>query len=437
VTVEIWNREMECQDRDELAQLQLERLQATLNRACKSVPFYLQGLQECGLSPSALRSLDDLVSLPFTTREDLNRSYPYGLFAVPLRDIVRIHSATGTGLRPTVSGYTGNDLGIWKEVVARCLTAAGVGPEDIVQICFDPGLANWARDFKDGAETVEASVIPMTPLEIPKQLMIMNDYKTSVLVTTPSYLGQLSQEMGRRGLPPKALALRRAVLAGEAMSQATRSQLEEGLHIQIHTAYGLSEVPGPGIAYECQERRGLHLNEDHFLAEIVDPAAGTPLPLGKEGELVLTTLTAKAYPLLRFRTGDLALLTQEACPCGRTFTRLEMTAGRADQLVVIRGVRLHPDLIEGIMTRMVKGAQPAYVAFVKRAEELDLLEVWVEVNEALFSDEIKVLEILAHRIRRELEQSLGIPARVRLVEPRTMSEHLGCLGRIIDERRNG
>jgi phenylacetate-CoA ligase len=243
--------------------------------------------------------------------------------------------------------------------------------------------------------------------------------------------------MGRRGLPPKALALRRAVLAGEEMSQATRSQLEDGLHIQIHTAYGLSEVPGPGIAYECQERRGLHLNEDHFLAEIVDPAAGTPLPLGKEGELVLTTLTAKAYPLLRFRTGDLALLTQEACPCGRTFTRLEMTAGRADQLVVIRGVRLHPDLIEGIMTRMVKGAQPAYVAFVKRAEELDLLEVWVEVNEALFSDEIKVLEILAHRIRRELEQSLGIPARVRLVEPRTMSEHLGCLGRIIDERRNG
>ena len=437
MTVEIWNREMECQDRDELAQLQLERLQATLNRACKSVPFYLQGLQECGLSPSALRSLDDLASLPFTTREDLNRSYPYGLFAVPLRDIVRIHSATGTGLRPTVSGYTGNDLGVWKEVVARCLTAAGVGPEDIVQICFDPGLANWARDFKDGAETVEASVIPVTPLEIPKQLMIMNDYKTSVLVTTPSYLMQLSRELARRDVPPKTLALRRAVLAGEAMSRATRSQLKKGLRIAIHTAYGLSEVPGPAIAYECQDGHGLHLNEDHFLAEIVDPAAGTPLPLGREGELVLTTLTAKAYPLLRFRTGDLALLTREPCPCGRTFARLEMTGGRADQLVVIRGVKLHPDLIEGIMTRMVRGVQPAYVAFVKRAGELDLLEVWVEVDETLFSDEIKVLEILAHRIRRELEQSLGIPARVRLVESETMSEHRGRLGRIIDERRNG
>jgi phenylacetate-CoA ligase len=323
-------------------------------------------------------------------------------------------------------------------VVARCLTAAGVGPEDIVQICFDPGLANWARDFKDGAETVEASVIPMTPLEIPKQLMIMNDYKTSVLVTTPSYLGQLSREMTRRGLPPSALALRRAVLAGEAMSQATRSQLEEGLHIQIHAAYGLSEVPGPAIAYECQERRGLHLNQDQFFAEIVDPAAGTPLPSGTEGELVLTTLTAKAYPLIRFRTGDVALITTEPCPCGRTFARLEMNiAGRADEVVAIRGVKLHPDLIDGIMTRMTKGAQLAHVAFVKRVEELDLLEVWLEVNEALFSDEIKVLETLAHRIRRELEQSLGIPARVRLVESGTMNEHRGRLGRIIDERRNG
>lgn len=437
MSVEIWNRETECQDRDDLTQLHLERLQATLNRACKSVPFYLQGLQECGLSPSVVRSLDDLVGLPFTTREDLNRNYPYGLFAVPLRDIVRIHSATGTGIRPTVSGYTGNDLGIWKEMVARCLTAAGVVPEDIVQICFDPGLANWARDFKDGAETVESSVIPMTPLEIPKQLMIMNDYKTSVLVTTPSYVRQLLREMARRGVTPKSLALRRAVLAGEQVSRATRAHLEGGLEIKIYTAYGLSEVPGPAIAYECRERRGLHLNEDHFLAEIVDPATGTPKGFGEEGELVLTTLTAKAYPLIRFRTGDLAFLTREPCPCGRTFARLEPTAGRADQLVVIRGVRLHPDLIGGIMTRLVKGREAAYVAFVKRLEDLDLLEVWVEVDETLFSDEIKVLEILAHRVRRELEQSLGIPARVRLVEPGTMNEYRGRLGRIIDERQNG
>jgi phenylacetate-CoA ligase len=437
VTVDIWNREMEGQDRADLAQLQLEQLQATLNRAYKSVPFYHDRLEGSGLGPSPIRSLEDLARLPFTTREDLNRTYPYGLFAVPLRDIVRIHSATGTGIQPAVSGYTGNDLGVWREVVARCLTAAGVGPEDIVQICFDPGLANWARDFKDGAETVEASVIPMTPLEIPKQLMIMNDYKTSVLVTTPSYVRQVLREMERKGVTPKTLALRRAVLAGENMSQAARSHLEAALHIRIHTAYGLSEVPGPAIAYECQERNGLHLNEDHFLAEVVDPAAGTAVRPGEAGELVLTTLTAKAYPLIRFRTGDRTRLVMEPCPCGRTFARLEVLPGRADQLVVIRGVKLHPELIQGIMTRLVQGGEPAYAGFVKRREGADLLEVWVEIDEALFSDEIKVLETLAHRARRELEQSLGIPVRVRLVEPGTMNEHRDSLGRIIDEGQNG
>jgi phenylacetate-CoA ligase len=432
----MWNRQMEGRDRVDLAQLQLEQLQATLNRAYKSVPFYHDRLEGSGLGPSPVRSLDDLARLPFTTREDLNQTYPYGLFAVPLRDIVRIHSATGTGIQPAVSGYTRNDLGIWKEMVARCLTAAGVGPEDIVQICFDPGLANWARDFKDGAETVEASVIPMTPLEIPKQLMIMNDYKTSVLVTAPSYVRQVLREMERKGVTPKTLALRRAVLAGEHVTQPARSHLEAALHISIYTAYGLSEVPGPAIAYECAERSGLHLNEDHFFAEVVDPATGAAVGAGEAGELVLTTLTAKAYPLIRFRTGDRTRLATEPCPCGRTFARLEVLAGRADQLVVIRGVKLHPELIRGIMIRLVKGGEPAYVGFVKRWEGTDLLEVWVGLDEALFSDEIKVLETLAHRVRRELEQSLGILVRVRLVEPGSLGEHGNSLGRIVDERQN-
>jgi phenylacetate-CoA ligase len=248
---------------------------------------------------------------------------------------------------------------------------------------------------------------------------------------------QVLREMERKGVTPKTLALKRAVLAGEGMSQATRSYLEAALHIRIHTAYGLSEVPGPAIAYECQERNGLHLNEDHFLAEVVDPPTGTAVGPGEAGELVLTTLTAKAYPLIRFRTGDRTRLTMEPCPCGRTFARLEVLPGRADQLVVIRGVKLHPELIQGIMTRLVKGGEPAYVGFVKRWEGADLLEVWVEIGEALFSDEIKVLETLAHRVRRELEQSLGIPVRIRPVEPRTMNEHRDSLGRIIDERQNG
>jgi len=272
------------------------------------------------MDPSAVRSLADLNSLPLTSRKDLSQNYPYGLFAVPLRDIVRIHTATGTGSNPTVSGYTNTDLGNWTEMVARALTAAGVSAEDIIQICFDPGLANWAREFMRGAEAIRASVIPMTPLEIPKQVMVMNDYKTSVLVTTPSYARQLAREMTRLSINPHSLSIKRALLLGEFLSQGGRTSLEEALHIQIQTAYGLSEVPGPGIAYECRERKGLHLNEDHFIAEIIDPERGEVLSPGETGELVLTSLTAKAFPLIRFRTGDLARLSIQKCSCTRSFS---------------------------------------------------------------------------------------------------------------------
>jgi len=435
--MKIWNETIECQDRDELSQLQLERLQSTLNRAYKNVPFYHNCLGEACMDPSAVRSLDDLRRLPLTSREDLGKNYPYGLFAVPLRDIVRIHTATGTGSNPTVSGYTNNDLAIWTEMVARSLTAAGVSADDIIQVCFDPGLANWARDFKRGAEAIQASVIPMTPLEIPKQVMVMNDYKTSALVTTPSYARQLVREMTRMGINPHSLSLRRALLLGESLSEKSRGSLEAVLPVQIQTAYGLSEVPGPGIAYECRERQGLHLNEDHFIAEIIDPETTDPLSPGETGELVLTTLTAKAFPLIRFRTGERASLSTEGCSCNRSFARLYPLQGRVDQLVVIRGIKLHPQLIHTIMSRLCQGKIPAYVGFVGHLEELDLLEIWVRLDEACFSDEIKVLEHLVHTVRREVEQSLGIPARVRLVEPGTMEDYSDRLGQIIDERTNG
>jgi phenylacetate-CoA ligase len=435
--MQIWNETIECQDRDELSQLQLERLQSTLNRAYKNVTFYHNCLGEACMDPASVRSLDDLRRLPLTSREDLSKNYPYGMFAVPLRDIVRIHTATGTGSNPTVSGYTNTDLAMWTEMVARSLTAAGVSVDDIIQVCFDPGLANWARDFKRGAEAIQASVIPMTPLELPKQVMVMNDYKTSVLVTTPSYARQLVREMDRMSINPNSLSLRRAVLLGESMSEKSRGSLEVALPVQIQTAYGLSEVPGPGIAYECRERQGLHLNEDHFIAEIIDPQTTDPLAAGETGELVLTTLTAKAFPLIRFRTGDLASLSAERCSCNRSFTRLHPIQGRADQLVVIRGIKLHPQLIHTIMSRLCQGKIPAYVGFVGHLEDLDLLEIWMRLDEACFSDEIKVLEHLVHTVRRELEQSLGISARVRLVEPGTMEDYSDRLGQIIDERANG
>jgi phenylacetate-CoA ligase len=435
--MQIWNEEMECQDRDELTQLQLERLQSSLNRAYKNVPFYRNCLGEACMDPSAVRSLLDLNSLPLTSRKDLSQNYPYGLFAVPLRDIVRIHTATGTGSNPTVSGYTNTDLGNWTEMVARALTAAGVSAEDIIQICFDPGLANWAREFMRGAEAIRASVIPMTPLEIPKQVMVMNDYKTSVLVTTPSYARQLVREMTRLSINPHSLSIKRALLLGEFLSQSGRTSLEKALHIQIQTAYGLSEVPGPGIAYECRERKGLHLNEDHFIAEIIDPERREVLSPGETGELVLTSLTAKAFPLIRFRTGDLVSLSTAKCPCSRSFARLESVQGRADRLVVIRGIKLHPQLIHAVISRACQGKIPDYAGFVRRLEDLDILEILVQVDEACFSDEIKRLEHLVQLARAELEQSLGIPVKIRLVEPGTMADYRDRLTQILDERING
>jgi phenylacetate-CoA ligase len=367
----------------------------------------------------------------------LSQNYPYGLFAVPLKDIIRIHTATGTGSNPTVSGYTNTDLGNWTEMVARALTAAGVSAEDIIQVCFDPGLANWAREFMRGAEAIRSSVIPMTPLEIPKQLMVMNDYKTSALVTTPSYARQLLREMTRMEVNPNSLSLKRALLIGEILSEPGRINLEKALHIHIHGGYGLSEVPGPSIAYDCKERRGLHINEDHFIAEIIDPQTHEVLPPGQAGELVLTSLTAKAFPLIRFRTGDFARLLPEICPCSRSFARLESVQGRADELVVIRGIKLHPQLIHAVMSRACQGKIPAYVSFVRRQEDLDILEVLVEVDEACFSDEIKMLEQLVHLARGELEQSLGIQVKVRLVEPGTMADYSHLLAQVIDERTNG
>jgi phenylacetate-CoA ligase len=435
--MQIWNKDMECQDREELAQLQLERLQSTLNRAYKNVPFYRSCLGKACMDPSSVRSLADLKMVPLTSREELSQNYPYGLFAVPLKDIVRIHTATGTGSNPTVSGYTNTDLRNWTEMVARALTAAGVRAEDIIQICFDPGLANWANEFMRGAEAIRASVIPMTTLEIPKQVMVLNDYKSSVLVTSPSYARQLLREMTGMGVNFNSLSLKRALLIGEILSEPGRINLEKALHIHIHGGYGLSEVPGPAIAYDCKERRGLHLNEDHFIAEIIDPESHQVLPPGEAGELVLTSLTARAFPLIRFRTGDFARIITEICPCSRSFARLESVPGRADHLVVIRGIKLHPQLIHAVMSRTCQGKLPDYVSFVRRLEDLDTLEVLVQVDETCFSDEIKRLEHLVHLARGELEQSLGIRVKVRLVEPRTMATYSDRLAQIIDERTNG
>jgi phenylacetate-CoA ligase len=394
----------------------LERLQSTLNRAFRNVPFHRQRFQEEGLDPSDIQSLDDVRRLPFTTRKHLSENYPYGLFAVPLRDIVRIHTAPGTSSNPTVSGYTRQDLRIWENMVATALQHAGVTPDDILQISLDPGLANWGRDYKSGAESLEASVIPNTLLSIEKQIMIMRDYKPSVLVTTPSYARQLAIHMQNRGLAPNDFSLQKLILVGEPADPAQRDFLETKLQVSTWQHFGLSEVPGPALAYECHNRSCLHVNDDHFLPEIIDPGTGARIPQGEIGELVLTTLTTRAFPLIRFRTGDMARILPEPCDCDCRLVRIEWRPARSDRLICIRGVKVHEhQVLAGVEAALEKPPQH-YCMFESNYRGKIYLEIWIAVDAAIFSDEIKMLEDRMKTVRDQVQEDTGVPVIVRLKE---------------------
>lgn len=412
----IWNRARECLDRDERGQQQWEHLQITLNRAFKNVPFYRNRFQSRSIIPTGVGSLEDFRKIPFTERNDFNDQYPYGLFAVPLRDIVRIHTAPGTSLNPTVSGYTRSDLQVWREMSARALTACGVGAEDILQIILDPGLANWGRDYKDGAEEIGASVIPLNALHLKKQLMVLRDYRTSVLITTPSSAMELVELIFETNLNPNALALRVLILVGEPASESLRKQLEERLHVTAWSHYGLSEIPGPTVGFECQEHNGLHLNEDHFLVEILAPGSNEAAPDGQAGDLVVTTLSTRAFPLLRFRTGDRARLIAEPCSCGRTLRRIDWLAERDDGVLVFRGVKLHPQQILAHVQHVLGVAPRNWRILLGEQGTGRELELWLGMDERLFSDEIKELERIVWSLENELLQELGIPVSVRLRE---------------------
>ena len=404
----------------EREQIQLERLQATLNRAYRNVPFHQNRqnavAQRNGRDPSVIERVEDVAALPFMERKHLGEHYPYGLFAVPLKDIVRIHTAPGTTRHPTVTGYTRQDLRIWREMVGRGFTAAGIDSEDILQIDLDPGLANWGRDYKDGAEALDVAVIPNTPLSPNKHLMVLRDYKTSVLVTTPSRAVQLTELMFKAELNPTALNLKRLILVGEPLTPETRRHLESQLHVEAWHQFGLSEVPGPAIAFECDDHQGLHINEDHFFPEIIDPATGDVLALGEAGELVLTTLTTRAFPLIRFRTGERARLIHHPCACGTSFLKMEWFEQRTDDILNINGVKVHQNQIT-LHIEAALSFVPKYRAAVREAMgEKKQLEVSIAMDDRLFSDEIKVLERRIHLLENGLYENLGVPVRVKLIE---------------------
>jgi phenylacetate-CoA ligase len=430
----IWDRRHECMEREEIEQLQLERLQSTLNRVYRNVSFYKKSFDLLKVLPEEIQSIKDFSQFPFTAKEDLRGSYPYGMFALPLREVVRLHSSSGVTGKPTVTGYTRNDLHHWGQLTARVLTAGGVTKDDVVQITFKYGLFTGAFGLHHGAELIGASVIPMSTGNTTKQVLIMQDYKTTALVSTPSYALLLARYMGIQGIDPKSLSLKLGLFGGEPCPEFMRREVEERLFISATDNYGVSEVMGPGVSAECEFKNGLHLNEDHFIPEIVDPQTLGVLPPGAEGELVLTTLTKEAFPLIRYRTRDITSLDYSPCPCGRTLVRMKKVLGRSDDIIIIKGVNVFPSQVESILIEM-EGVEPRYQIIADRVEGVDTLEVKVEVNERVFSDEIKNLQNIALQIERRLREIVGVSAKVKLVAPESLQPVEGKALRVIDRRK--
>ena len=429
-----WEALNECMPKDEREQLQLERLQATLFRVYMNVPFYRKTFDALGIDPDNFRSLDDVRRLPFTTKEDLRASYPYGMFAVPLREVVRLQASSGTTGTPTVVGYTRNDLKHWSNLVARILTAGGVTQNDIVQIAFDYGLFTGAFGFHYGAERIGASVIPISSGNTKRQLKIMQDFRTTALLCTPSYALALAEAMQESGTSLSSLSLKYGLFGAEPWSEALRTELQERLKITATDNYGLSEVMGPGVAGECLERNGLHINEDHFFVEVIHPETLDPVAPGEVGELVITTLTREAFPVIRFRTRDLTRLMPERCPCGRTLIRMEKVMGRTDDMIKFRGITVFPSQIESILCT-AEGIEPHYLIEIDRKGALDEMTLLVEVSDMLFSDEIKDLQSFIERIKRDLESELGFPAEVKPVEKKSLERFDGKARRVLDRRK--
>ncbi len=416
----------ETMSRDELEQLQLERLEVTLNRAQRSVPFYRRRLAEAGVDADGVRSLADLRRLPLTEKHDLRDNHPYGMFAVPLRDVVRIHASSGTTGLATAVGYTRNDLRTWSELVARVLVMGGVGKDDVVQVAFDYGLFTGAFGFHQGAERLGASVIPVSAASARRQVSILKDYRSTALVCTPSHALALADAARESGLRPGDLSLRFGLFGAEPWSESMRTELQAGLKLVATDNYGLSEVGGPGLAGECLERRGLHVAEDHFLVEVVDPETLGPVPDGTVGELVVTTLTREAMPILRFRTRDLASITRTPCACGRTLSRISRVKGRTDDLLIVKGARVFPSEIEAVLLE-VEGTSPHYEIELSRRDGRDEALVRVESDAPGETS-------LRGAVERRLAAALGVTVAVELVPPRTLPRSDGKARRVIDRR---
>ncbi len=433
-TIRYWEQDKECMSKNDLEKLQLRRLKDTVSKVANHVPFYRNKFKELNFDYHDLTSLDKLHLLPFTYKDDLRSNYPYGLFAVPLRDVVRVHSSSGTTGQATVVGYTKQDIKNWSNLTARVLASTGVTQDDVVQIAFGYGLFTGGFGLHYGAERIQASVIPISSGNTKRQIQIMQDFRTTALVCTPSYALLLADRMVEMDLNINALPLKYGLFGGEPWSEAMRNEIQEKLHITATDNYGLSEIMGPGVAAECQECNGLHIFEDHFLAEVIDPDTLEPVPDGEVGELVITTLTKEAFPVIRYRTRDLSRIIPETCGCGRVFKRMQRVFGRTDDMLIIKGVNVFPSQIETVLFE-IEGTEPHYQIVVEREGRLDKTTIMVEIAESIFFDQMKKQRVLVDHIKKKMSSELGIGVDVKLVEHKTLQRFEGKATRVIDKRK--
>ncbi len=427
-----WQKE-ETVSLEEKRQIQTERLIKTVNRVYNNVPFYRNKMEELGIEPGDIKSIDDLKLLPFTTKQDLRDHYPYKLFAAPMSEVVRIHASSGTTGQPTVVGYTKNDIEMWSDMMARCLTAYGMTKDDIVQNAYGYGLFTGGLGMHYGAERIGAAVIPISGGNTKKQIQLIQEFGSTAISCTPSYILYIGESMRNMGIDPRSTKLKVGVFGAEPWTLEMRDQIEDMFGIKAMDIYGLSEVLGPGVAFECESREGMHINDDHFVPEIIDTDTLEVLPNGEEGELVFTMITKEALPLLRYRTRDITRLHKGTCSCGRTLVKMDKVTGRSDDMLIIRGVNVFPSQIESVLLKVAETA-PHYVLIVDRVNNLDTLEVWVEAKDSFMDDSMKSLEKIERYITNELLSLLGLHVKVKLVEPKTIERSEGKAKRIIDRR---
>ncbi len=429
-----WNEKIECMSRQEMISLQNERLVAQVKHVWDNVPYYRKKMEEKGVTPDDIKSIDDLHKLPFLSKADLRDAYPYGLLAKPLADCVRIQSTSGTTGKRVVAFYTQHDIDLWEDCCARAIVAAGGTNEDVCQVCYGYGLFTGGPGLNGGSHKVGCLTLPMSSGNTERQIQFMRDLGSTILCCTPSYAAYIGETLHKMGYGPDDIKLKAGIFGAEPWTEEMRREIERLLGIKAYDIYGLTETSGPGVSFECEEQTGMHINEDHFIAEIIDPDTGEVLPEGSKGELVFTSITKEAFPLLRYRTRDICVLTREKCSCGRTLVKMSKPMGRTDDMLIIRGVNVFPSQIESVLLKM-SNASPNYQIVVDRVNNTDTFEIRVEMTDEMFSDTIKSVEAVEDKISADMLSMLGIKAKIRLVEPNSIPRSEGKAVRVIDKRK--